>query len=108
MAIYLDYNATTPVDPRVLEAMLPYFRDAFGNASSIHSAGQSARVAPDEYRLTKVRETSYYRAALSSTADHKEPYWAAPGMLCVAAHLRSTNCGSVSRASVKYCTGNSR
>ena len=33
--IYMDHNATTPLDPRVLEAMLPYFMEAFGNAASI-------------------------------------------------------------------------
>ncbi|HUJ32979.1 MAG TPA: cysteine desulfurase NifS [Candidatus Acidoferrum sp.] len=50
MSIYLDHNATTPVDPRVLDAMLPHFAGAFGNASSIHSAGQQARAAVDAAR----------------------------------------------------------
>jgi cysteine desulfurase len=48
--IYLDYNATTPVAARVLEAMLPYFGGSFGNASSIHSAGQQARAAVERGR----------------------------------------------------------
>jgi cysteine desulfurase len=48
--IYLDYNATTPVDPRVLEAMLPYFSAEFANASSIHSPGQKARAAVETAR----------------------------------------------------------
>lgn len=41
--IYLDYNATTPVDPRVLAAMLPYLREDFGNPSSDHAYGHAAR-----------------------------------------------------------------
>jgi len=45
--IYLDYNATTPVDPRVLEAMLPYLREQFGNPSSSHAYGQAAHDAVD-------------------------------------------------------------
>jgi cysteine desulfurase len=48
--IYLDHNATAPLDPRVLEAMLPWLREAHGNPSSVHSAGQRARAAVDEAR----------------------------------------------------------
>lgn len=50
--IYFDYNATTPVAPEVLAAMLPYFREAYGNASSIHAFGQSARGAVEQARLS--------------------------------------------------------
>ena len=41
--IYLDYNATTPIDPQVAEAMLPYVHGLFGNPSSGHSFGLAAR-----------------------------------------------------------------
>lgn len=50
--IYLDYSATTPLDPRVLEAMMPYLTEEFGNASSIHQLGQRARRAIDDSRNT--------------------------------------------------------
>jgi cysteine desulfurase len=50
--IYLDHSATTPVDPRVVEAMLPYFAEQFGNASSLHRWGQAALAALDEARRT--------------------------------------------------------
>ncbi len=45
--IYLDHNATTPVDDAVLEAMLPNFRETFGNPSSVHALGRAARVCLD-------------------------------------------------------------
>jgi cysteine desulfurase len=48
--VYLDNSATTPVDPRVVEAMLPYLTEKFGNASSVHYYGQEARVALDRAR----------------------------------------------------------
>ncbi|MGC8668786.1 MAG: cysteine desulfurase family protein [Chthonomonadales bacterium] len=48
--IYLDYAATTPVDEDVIAAMLPFLSERFGNPSSIHSVGQSARAALDEAR----------------------------------------------------------
>src|ERR1700716_2580347 len=48
--IYLDYNATTPVEPEVLRALLPYFSEEFGNAASIHTPGQQARAAAETAR----------------------------------------------------------
>jgi cysteine desulfurase len=48
--VYFDHNATTPVDPAVREAMLPYLGEVFGNASSIHSFGQQARAAVESAR----------------------------------------------------------
>ncbi|HYT49749.1 MAG TPA: cysteine desulfurase family protein, partial [Pyrinomonadaceae bacterium] len=48
--VYLDHSATTPIDSRVLEAMLPYLTEKFGNASSVHGFGQEARAAVDKAR----------------------------------------------------------
>ncbi len=48
--VYLDHNATTPVEPEVLDAMLPYFSADFGNAASIHTPGQRARAAVETAR----------------------------------------------------------
>ena len=48
--IYLDYNATTPIDPQVAEAMLPYLHQHFGNPSSSHAYGQTTTAAVDHAR----------------------------------------------------------
>jgi len=48
--IYLDYNATTPIDPRVADAMLPWLREGSGNPSSSHIWGRRARAAVDQAR----------------------------------------------------------
>ena len=48
--IYLDYAATTPVSPEVMQAMEPYFRECFGNPSSIHGTGREAHKAMDRAR----------------------------------------------------------
>ncbi|HYE97890.1 MAG TPA: aminotransferase class V-fold PLP-dependent enzyme [Planctomycetota bacterium] len=65
--IYLDYNATTPLDPRVLEAMLPFLRERFGNASSRHHAlGCEAATAV---------ETARAQVAAVIRADPREIVW---------------------------------
>lgn len=50
--IYLDHSATTPTDPRVVEAMMPYWTAQFGNPSSLHRAGKTAKLALDTARET--------------------------------------------------------
>ena len=52
---YFDHNATTPVRPKVAEAMLPYLTDLYGNPSSVHTFGREARLALDESRETVAR-----------------------------------------------------
>ena len=47
---YLDHSATTPTDPRVVEAMMPYWTTVFGNASSLHAAGKAAKNALNQAR----------------------------------------------------------
>ena len=48
--VYLDHSATTPLDPEVLQAMMPYLTDEYGNASSVYGLGQRARQAIDQAR----------------------------------------------------------
>lgn len=70
--IYLDHNASTPVDPRVLEAMLPILRESFGNASSLHWFGQQARAALDEARGEVARLIGAQPAEIVFTASGTE------------------------------------
>ena len=49
--IYIDHNATTPLAPKVLEAMLPYLKDIYGNASSLHAFGQDSKKLLEEARV---------------------------------------------------------
>ncbi|HUA79926.1 MAG TPA: aminotransferase class V-fold PLP-dependent enzyme, partial [Dyella sp.] len=63
--IYLDHNATTPLDPRVLDAMLPFFSKDFGNAASTsHVFGWQARSAVEEARVVIAQ-------AIRAAQDHE-------------------------------------
>lgn len=55
MPVYLDHSASTPTDPRVLEAMLPYFSEIYGNGSSAHSYGRKAEQAIEDARERMAR-----------------------------------------------------
>jgi cysteine desulfurase len=70
--IYLDHAATTPLDPQVLEAMLPYLTQFYGNPSSIHSFGRDARVAIDRARGTIARQLSCTPSELVFTSGGTE------------------------------------
>lgn len=60
--IYLDYNATTPIDQEVLDSMIPYLKDIYGNPSSIHSFGSDAKAAID---LARERVSSFLSSRTS-------------------------------------------
>lgn len=48
--VYMDHNAGKPVDPRVVDAMLPYMKALYGNPSSLHTFGQEAKQAVEQAR----------------------------------------------------------
>ena len=72
MRVYLDHNATTPLDGRVLDAMLPFLRDEFGNPSSLHWFGQRARAAVEEARAQVAELGSAEPAEIVFTAGGSE------------------------------------
>lgn len=79
--VYLDYSATTPVAKAVLDEMMPYFSEKFGNANSMHAFGQEGAYAVDEARrkiadLLKVKPTEIYFTSGGTEADN----WALKGI----------------------------
>jgi len=80
--VYLDYNATAPVHPEVLEAMQPYLTEKFGNPSSLHSFGREAKVAVEDARekvakLINAHPSEIYFTSCGSESDN----WAIKGIL---------------------------
>lgn len=70
--VYLDHNATTPLDPRVLEAMLPHLGEGFGNPSSLHWFGQRARAAVEQARARVAALIGAQPAEIVFTASGSE------------------------------------
>lgn len=70
--VYLDYSASTPTDPRVVEAMMPYFTEVFGNPSSIHSFGRKAEQAIEDARDTVARILSCQPSEIVFTSGGSE------------------------------------
>ncbi len=71
-SVYLDHAATTPVDPRVVEAMMPYFTDVYGNPSSAHSYGRLAEAAVEAARETVARILNAQPAEIVFTSGGSE------------------------------------
>jgi cysteine desulfurase len=70
--VYLDYSASTPTDPRVVEAMMPYFTEVYGNPSSIHSFGRQAEQAIEDARETIARIMNCQPAEIVFTSGGSE------------------------------------
>lgn len=70
--VYLDHNATAPLDARVLEAMLPYLGSRFGNASSRHEYGREARRAIDEARAAVAQAAGAHPTEVIFTSGGSE------------------------------------
>ncbi len=73
--VYFDHSATTPVDPAVVDAMMPFLNEKFGNPSSIHSFGREAKVALEEAReivadFCRVRAADIYFTSGGTESDN--------------------------------------
>ncbi|WP_263772722.1 cysteine desulfurase family protein [Propionivibrio soli] len=92
--VYLDHNATTPIDPRVLERMRPWLSEQFGNASSRHEYGRAARRAIDEAREQVAAAVGAHSTEIVFTSGGSEANnlfikgaaaWYRPGIVAVSA-----------------------
>jgi len=89
--VYLDHIAATPVDPAVLEAMLPFFRERFGNAQSLHADGQAAGEAVEEARASVARLVGATDAEIVFTASGSESNNLAVKGLALAQRAKGTH-----------------
>jgi len=103
LRVYLDHSATTPPDPRVIEAMLPWLTEKFGNASSVHQWGQEARAAVDRARRQIARLIGARANEIVLTSGGTEANGLAIRGLCesAAAHGRHIVTSEIEHPSVR-------
>jgi cysteine desulfurase len=102
--IYADHNATTPLAPEALEAMLPYLREHYGNASSVHVFGREARAAIDDARvrianLLGCQESEIVFTGSGTEADNTAIFGVARARR---AKVRQIICGSIEHHAVLH------
>src|SRR6266849_5146121 len=101
--VYLDHSATTPPDPGVIQAMLPYLTEKFGNASSVHLWGQEARAAVDRARRQVARLISARANEIVLTSGGTEANSLAIRGLCetAASHGRHVITSAIEHPSIR-------
>ncbi|MBE7173792.1 MAG: cysteine desulfurase [Williamsia sp.] len=95
--IYLDNAATTPLDPVVLEAMMPYLTNKFGNPSSIYSYGRESRLAVENARKTVARLLNAHPAEIFFTSGGTES-----SNTAIAAAVRNLGCKRIITSRVEH------
>jgi cysteine desulfurase len=95
--IYLDNAATTALDPRVLEAMMPYFTEKFGNPSSIYSYGRESRLAIENARKTVARILGAHPAEIFFTSGGTES-----SNTAISAAVRDLGCRHIISSAIEH------
>src|SRR5687767_4934505 len=95
--IYLDNAATTPLDPLVLEAMMPYLTEKFGNPSSIYSYGRESRLAIENARKTVARILNAHPAEIFFTSGGTES-----SNTAITASIRDLGCKRIISSRIEH------
>lgn len=95
--IYCDHNATTPIRPEVLDAMLPFLRDEYGNASSIHRLGSRARCAVEDARAHVAALIGARPAEIVFTSGGTES-----NNLAIQGVARASGCGAIVTTPIEH------
>src|SRR5437764_10817680 len=95
--IYFDNAATTPLDPQVLDAMMPYLTTHFGNPSSIYSYGRESRLAIENARKTVAKVLNAYPAEIFFTSGGTES-----SNTAITASVRDQGCKHIISSEIEH------